>query len=123
MLRSFLLKFRHLSLNHPGIDPVPPHRIIGALVLHLPEQPLIPRREALGCRAITLRQPTLQDLEAPQERQPIRVQPGRLRRLKQQRPGHEMTQRQGIDLLDHTRRRLAPQMRRLGRTPRVLVGL
>ena len=34
-----------------------------------------------------------------------------------------MTQRQRIDLLDHTRWGLAPQMRRLGRPPRVLVGL
>jgi len=34
-----------------------------------------------------------------------------------------MTQCQRIDLLDHTGRRLAPQVRRLGRPPRVLVGL
>ena len=34
-----------------------------------------------------------------------------------------MAQRQRIDLLDHPRRRLAPQLRRLGRPPWVLVGL
>src|SRR5512135_83345 len=108
MPRAFLLKFRHLSLDYPGIDPVPPYRIIGTLMLHLPEQALIPRLEASGRRAVTLRQPTLQDLQAPQERQPIRVQPDRPGRLEHQRPGHEMTQRQRVDLLDHTRRGLAP---------------
>ena len=34
-----------------------------------------------------------------------------------------MAQRQRIDLLDHPRRSLAPHLRRLGRTPRVLVRL
>src|SRR5512144_3078131 len=123
MLGSFLLELRHLSLDHPGIDPVPPYRIIGALVLHLPEQALIPRLETLGRRAVALWQPTLQDLEAAQERQPIRVQTDRLGRLEHQRSRHEMTQRQGIDLLDHPRWGLAPQMRRRGRTPRILMRL
>ena len=77
MLGTFLLELRHLSLDYPGIDPVPPHRIIGALVLHFPEQALIPRLEILGRRAVALRQPTIQDLQAAQERQPIRVQTDR----------------------------------------------
>jgi hypothetical protein len=34
-----------------------------------------------------------------------------------------VAQRQSVDLLDHPGGRLAPQLRRLGRPPRVLVGL
>ena len=118
---TFLLPFRHLSLDHTRIDSVPPR--VGTLQLHLPEQAAIPLRERLRTRAVTFRQPALEDLEAPQERQPIGVQPGRRRRLEHQRPDHEMAQRQRINLLDHPRTRLAPQLRRLGRPPRVLVGL
>ncbi len=47
----------------------------------------------------------------------------RLGGLEHQRPNHEMTQRQRLNLLNHSRWRLAPQLRRLGRPPRVLMGL
>src|SRR5438132_10456803 len=123
MLGSFLLPFRHLTFDHSWIDPVAPHLIIRAFPLQLPQQTPIPLLERFWGRAITFRQPALEDLKAPQERQPIRVQPDRLRGLEHQRPGHEMTQRQRVDLLDYTRWGLAPQMRRLGRPPWVLVGL
>src|SRR5512135_2860184 len=123
MLRSFLLELRHLSLDHPRIDPVAPYLVIRALLLHLPQQPPIPLLEPSRGRAVTFRQPALEDLEAPQEREPIRVEPRRPGRLEHQRPDHEMPQRHRVDLLDHTGWRLAPQVRRLGRSPRVLVGL
>src|SRR4051812_42477658 len=46
MLGSFLPPFRHLPLDHPRVDPVAAP--VGALHLHLPEDPPIPRRERRG---------------------------------------------------------------------------
>src|SRR5512135_2463564 len=113
MLRSFLLELRHLSLDHPRIDPVAPYLVIRALLLHLPQQPPIPLLEPSRGRTVTCRQPALEAPEAPHEREPIRVEPRRPGRLAHQRPDHEMPQRHRVDLLDHTRWRLAPQVRRL----------
>src|SRR5271166_5448718 len=76
MLGSFLLPFRHLAFDNSRIDPVPPHLIIGALRLQLPQQTLIPLLQRLGSRAIAFRQPALEDLEAPQKRQPILARGG-----------------------------------------------
>ena len=95
MLGSFLFPFRHLALDNSRIDPVPPHLIIGALRLQLPQQTLIPLLQRLGSRALTFRQPALEDLEAPQKGQPIRVQAHRRGGLKHQRAGQEMPQRLG----------------------------
>ncbi len=104
MLGSFLLPFRHLSLDHTRINSIAPR--LNALLLHLPEQPAIPLRERLRIRAVTFRQSALENLETPQERQPIRVQAHGPGGLKHQRACHEMPQRQRIDLLDHSRRGL-----------------
>src|SRR5271157_1727601 len=123
MLGSFLFPFRHLALDNSWIDAVPPHLVIGALHLQLPQQTSIPLFQRLGSRAITFRQPALENLEAPQKGQPIRVQAHGRGGLKHQRASYEMPQRQRIDLLNHPCRRLAPQVRRLGRSPWVLVGL
>ena len=81
MLGPFLLPFRHLTLDHSRIDPVAPHLTIRAFPLQLPQQPSIPLLERFRSRAVTFRQPALEDLKVPQERQPIRVQPDRLRGL------------------------------------------
>ncbi len=90
MLGSFLLPFRHLPLDHPWIDPVPSHRVVSALRLHFPQQPAIPLLEPLWGRAVTFRQPALEDLEAPEKRQPIWVQAYGCGGLNHQRAGHEM---------------------------------
>ncbi len=121
MLGAFLLPLRHLSLDHARIDPVAAR--VSPLPLHLPEQALIPRLK--GCRrlAVTFRQAAFQDLETPGERQPVWIEVHRRGGLEHQRPDDKMAQRQRIDLLDHPRWRLAPQLCRLGCPPRVLVCL
>ena len=121
MLGTFLLPFRHLSLDHARIDPIAAR--VGPLPLHLPEQGLIPCLEGCGRRAVAFRHAAFQNLETPGERQSVRIEVHRRGGLEPQRPAHEMAQRQRVDLLDHTRRCLAPQLRRLGRTTRVLVRL
>jgi len=63
MMGTFLLPFRHLSLDHTRIDPVAAR--ISPLGLHLPEQPFIPRLERFASLADTFRQSVLQDLETP----------------------------------------------------------
>ncbi len=68
MLGTFLIPFRHLSLNHARIDPVPPQ--LRPLPLQLPEQAFIPRLERCGRLAVAFRKPAFQDLETPGERQP-----------------------------------------------------
>ena len=40
MAGAFLRPFRHLSLNHPWVDPVP--AVVTTLLLHLPKQRLVP---------------------------------------------------------------------------------
>src|SRR5512143_2709767 len=112
MFGTFLLPFRHLSLDYPWIDSVTPR--LRALRLHFPEQAFVPRPEFCGRLGLAFGQPTLQDLETSGERQAVRVQVDRRGRLEHQRPDHEMGQRYGIDLLDHSLWRLAPQLRRLG---------
>jgi hypothetical protein len=121
MVGTFLLPFRHLPLDHARIDSVAAR--VGLFVLHLPEQAAIPRLKRLGRPRVTLGQAAFQDLETPGERQPIRVHAHRGGGLEHQRPDHEMAERQGINLLHHSRWRLAAQLGRLRRTPRILVGL
>src|SRR3982751_4273390 len=121
MLGSFLLPLRHLPFDHPRIDPVASW--VGTLTLHLPEQPPVPRLERFGRLAVAFGEAAFQDLETPRKRQPVRVETDRRGGLEHQRPNDEMTQRQRIEFLDHTRGRLAPKLRRLGRTPWVVVRL
>ena len=80
MLGSFLLPFRHLTLDHSRIDSVSPH-LSSVRSVAAPTITLIPLLERFRSRAVTFRQPALEDLEAPQEGQPIRVQPDRRRGL------------------------------------------
>src|SRR4051794_33070034 len=68
MLRSLLLPLGNLPLDHTRIDPVATRA--DPLVLDLPEQPPIPRIESDRRPGVTFRQPALQDLERPGERQP-----------------------------------------------------
>ncbi len=127
MLQSFLLEFRHLSLDHPGIDPVAPHLIIGALPLQLPEQALIPRLQALRCGAGALRQAALTSgsgsspgTTADPGPGPPSPRPGTSAPASRNDParGHR-----SLGSLDHARGSPAPQMRRLGRAPRIVRGL
>ena len=73
MLGTFLLPFRHLSLNHARIDPVPPR--LRPLPLQFPEQAFIPRLERCGRLAVAFRKPAFQDLETLGERQPVGSSP------------------------------------------------
>src|SRR5207244_7465946 len=43
MLRAFLLELGHLHLDHARVAAVAPHRVVGPLPAHLPQQRLIPR--------------------------------------------------------------------------------
>ena len=102
MLGLFLLPFRHLTLDHSRIDPVAPHLTIRAFPCNSHNNP---RYHCSNASAVELYIPATgtEDLKAPQERQPIRVQLDRLRGFEHQRLGHEMTEGERIDLLDHTR--------------------
>src|SRR5271163_1944533 len=123
MLGSFFLPFRHLPLDHPWIDSIAPCLIIGSLFLKFPEQTAIPFLERSRRGAVALWQPALEDLEASQEREPIRVKIYCLCRLEHQGSHHEMAQRKRINLLDYARWSLASQLRWFGCTPRVVMGL
>jgi hypothetical protein len=72
MLGTLLLPFRHLSFDHAWIDSIATR--VGPLVLHLPEQGVIPRLEGCGRLPVAFRQAAFQDLEAPGEREPVRIQ-------------------------------------------------
>lgn len=39
MFGTFLFELRHLHLHEAWVDPVAPHRVIGPLAAHLPQQP------------------------------------------------------------------------------------
>src|SRR6202042_2258702 len=71
----------------------------------------------------TLRQPRLENLQASQERQPIGILPALRGRFSHQAARYVVTDRQSIDLLHHPQWRLAPEMRRLGRSRRCQVRL
>ena len=77
MFGTFLLPFRHLTFDHPWIDPVAPR--LRALSLHFPKQAFVPGLKARGRRGLALGQPTFQDMETSGERQPIRVEVDRRR--------------------------------------------
>ena len=121
MFGSLLFPFGHLLLDDPWIDSIAAR--FDLLLLHFPKQTFVPRLKRLGRPRIAFRQTALEDLEAPRKRKSIRVQVNLRGRFKHQRPNHEMGQRQRVQLLDDARRSFAPQVRRFGRTARVLVSL
>ena len=66
MLGTFLLPFRHLSLDHSRIDPV--MAWLRTLSLYFPEDSFVPTLQLRGCLALALGQPAFQDLKTSRER-------------------------------------------------------
>ena len=119
MFRTFLGELGHLAFDRARVDSVAAR--LEPLLDQLRQQQLIPLVQTLWSGAVALRQPRLQDLQATRERQPVHIEILPLGRLQHQRSHHEVAKRQGVQLLLHTRRRLAAQMRGLGRAPGILV--
>src|SRR5208337_1394965 len=103
MFRAFLGEPGHLALDYTRVDSIAAR--------------LDPLLDQLR------RQPRLQDLQATRERQPVDIEILPLGRLQHQCSYHEVAKRQGVQLLLHTLRRLAAQVRGLGRAPGILVRL
>ena len=121
MFRAFLGELGHLALDYTRVDSIAAR--VDPLLDQLRQQQVIPLVQTLWCGAVALRQPRLQDLQATRERQPVDIEILPLGRLQHQCSHHEVAKRQGVQLLLHTLRRLAAQMRGLGRAPRILVRL
>ena len=116
---AFLFPLGYFLFDDSWIDSIPAR--FDLLLLHFPEQSLEPRLERLRRPCVAFRQAALEDLKASRKGKAIRVETDRRRGLKHQGADDIVRQRQGVHLLDHTRWCLAPQVRGLRRSPRVLV--
>ena len=105
MFRTFLGELRHLAFDYAGVDSVAAR--LEALLGHFLQQQLIPSVQTLRSDAVALRQPRLQDLQATRKGQPVHIEALLLGRLQHQRSHYEVTKRQGVQLLLHTRWGLA----------------
>src|SRR5271166_6839611 len=121
MFRAFFGELGHLALDYTRVDSIAAR--LDPLLDQLRQQQIIPLVQTLWCGAVALRQPRLQDLQATRERQPVDIEILPLGRLQHQCSYHEVAKRQGEQLLLYTLRRLAAQVRGLGRAPGILVRL